>query len=61
MSGHGHDFGHEFVSKADSDTETRFFGNSDTDSGTDMGISENLGHGLGQGQTLDTCVRSSLV
>ena len=31
MNGHGHDFGHEFVSEADSDTDTRFFGTSDTD------------------------------
>ena len=35
MNGHGHDFGHEFVSEAD--TDTRFFGTSDTDSDTDMG------------------------
>ena len=29
MNGHGHQYGHEFVSEADSDT--RFFGSSDTD------------------------------
>ena len=57
MNGHGHDFGHEFVSDADSDT--RFFGTSDTDLDTNMGsamtsvtgsdthMSENLGLGFG--------------
>ena len=63
MNGHGHDFGHEFVSEsvsvyeADSDTETRYFGTSDTESDTnknrvmtsDTGMSENLGYGLGHG------------
>ena len=39
MNGHGHDFGHEIVSgsvsEADSDTDARFFGTSDTDSDMD--------------------------
>ena len=73
MNGHGHDFGHEFVSEsvsqADSDTDTRFFGTSDTESDTyknrvmtsGTGMSENLGNGLGHGHTLDTRVRSSLL
>ena len=74
MNGHGHDFGHEFVSEsvsvyeADSNTETRYFGTSDTESDTnknrvmtsDTGMSENLGYGLGHGQTSETHVRSSL-
>ena len=42
MNGHGHDFGHEFL-----DTDTRFFWTSDTDTGSDKGMSENLGHGFG--------------
>ena len=33
MNGHGHDFGHEFVSEADSDTDTTFSETSDRDSG----------------------------
>ena len=67
MNGHGHEFGHEFVSEADSDTGTRFFGSSDTDSDKVMtsdtdttsgtGMFENLGHGLGHGYTSDTRVR----
>ena len=76
MNGHdfGHEFVSESVSEADSDTDTRFFDTSDTDSDMDMGrvmtsdtdttsdtgMSENLGHGLGHGQTSDTRVRSSL-
>ena len=35
MNGNGRDFGHEFVSEADSDKDTRFFRTSDSD--TDMG------------------------
>ena len=76
MNGHGQEFGHEFVSEADSDT--RFFRSSDADSDTrflrtsetdmdldkvmtsDTSMSENLGHGLGHGKTSDTRVRSSL-
>ena len=63
MNGHGHDFGHEFVSEsvsvyeADSNTETRYFGTSDTESDpyknrvmtSGTGMSENLGYGLGHG------------
>ena len=60
MNGHGHHFGHEFVSesvsKADSDEDTRFYGTSDTDTTSDTGMSENLG----RGHTSDTRVRSSL-
>ena len=50
----GHDFGHEFL-----DTDTRFFWTSDTDmgrvmtsdtdTGSDTHVSENLGHGFGLG------------
>ena len=75
MNGHVHEFGHEFMSEsmseADSDTDMRLFGTSDTDMdkvmtsdtdmGSDKGMSENLGHGLGHGQTSDTRVRSSLI
>ena len=65
-----HDFGHEFVSQSvfEADSDTRFFGTSDTDSERDIdkvktsdtGMSENLGHGLGHGHTSNTRVRSSL-
>ena len=62
------------TSDSDSDTDTRFLRTSDTDSDmdtdkvmtsdtdttSDTGMSENLGHGLGHGQTSDTRVRSSL-
>ena len=75
MNGHGHEFGHEFVSEsvseADSDTDTKFLRTSDThsdkvmtsdtDTTSDTGMSENLGHGLGHRQTSDTRVRSSLL
>ena len=69
----GHDFGHEFVSesvsKAESDTDTRFVGTSATemdrvmtsDTSSDTHWSENLGHGFGLGHTSDTRVRSSLL
>ena len=71
----GHEFMSESMSEADSDTDMRLFGTSDTDSDTDMdkvmtsdtdtgsdkGMSENLGHGLGHRQTSDTLVRSSLL
>ena len=57
----------ESISEADSDTDTRFVGTSDSD--RDMGrvmtsdthMSENFGHGLGHGHNSDTRVRSSLV
>ena len=67
----GHDFGHELmsesVSEADSDTDTRFFGTSDTDigrvmtsdTGSDTYMYENLGHGFGLGHDFGN--RSSLV
>ena len=52
------------------DSDMRFFGSldtdsdkvmtSDTDTSSDMVMSDNLGHGRGHGQTLDTRVRSSL-
>ena len=44
-------FGKVCVLEADSDMNTRFFGTSDTDldTGSDMHISENLGHGFGFG------------
>ena len=75
MNGHGHEFGHEFMpesmSEADSDTDMRLFGTSDTDSDTDMykvmtsdtdtGSDKGMSENLGQGQTSDTRVRSSLV
>ena len=42
---------HEFMSEADSDTDMRLFGTSDTDSdtGSDMHKSDNLGHEFGLG------------
>ena len=54
MNGHGHEFGHEFVS------ESVYEADSDTYTTSDTGMSENLEHGLGHGQTSDTRVRSSL-
>ena len=79
MNGHGHDFEHEFVSEsvfeADSDTDTIFFGTSDTDSDmesdkvmtsdtdttSDTGMSENLGHGLGHACPLISRVCQALL
>ena len=70
MNGQGHKFGHEIVSEpmfeADSDMILRFFRFSDTNSdmdtdkamNSDTGMSDSLGHGLGQ--TSNTRVRSCL-
>ena len=57
--GHGFGHGHEMflTSDADSDTDSDKVMTSDTDMGSDKGMSENLGHG----QTSDTRVRSSLL
>ena len=69
--GHGHDFGHELVSESvsEADSHTNFFETSDTgkgmtsdsDLGSDMRMSENLGHEFGLGQLSNTRVRPSLV
>ena len=50
----------EFLT-SDSNSDTRFLRTSDKDMDSDTGMSENLGHGLGRGNTSDTRVRSSLV
>ena len=64
MNEHGHDFGHEFVSEADWDMKTRFFGTSDTDSdmgsvmtsdtGSDTHTCPKTGHDFGHGESHDT-------
>ena len=64
------DSGKILTSNSDSDTDTRFLRTSDTDSDmdsdkvmtsdtdttSDTGMSKNIGHGLGHGQTSDTRV-----
>ena len=61
MNGHRHDFGHEFVSesvsKADSDTHTRFFGTSDTVMTSDM-EKVNSDEGSGTDMDIDSEVES---
>ena len=69
LGGLGHDFGHEFVSDTrffwtldtDSDMDSGKVMTSDTDLGSDMDTSENLGHGFGLGQLSDTRVRPTLI
>ena len=65
MNGHGHVFGHKFVSEAVSEADSDCLHilyvlnysdkvmTSDTDTTSDMGMSENLGYGLGHGHTSD--------
>ena len=42
MDGHGHDFGHEYESVSEADSDTRFFVASDTDSDMDKFITSDM-------------------